>query len=847
MTQTDPDRGAPLAGLRVLDFGHYIAGPLAGVFLADQGAEVIRVTRGDHSGWDHPAQAILARGKRTLQADLKDPDDHRRVLELAGDCDVVIENFRPGVMRRLGLDHEALTAINPAVIYISLPGFSRHDPRHATRAWEGVLSAASGFFTDVSIAGSAVDLPPIFTPLPLPSVYAGLHAATAVLAALYARQATGRGEHVEVPLLDAAMSAAAGMVYGVEDQPARYNAPPVPGWVLDAVAALKVPDRLKRWPLFRTPGGLAPWLAGQVNALQPPLFHNYRCADGGQLFLCAIDNENQIAKLIAVTGIAEEVATLGFKAASCLDVPRSGNNINAYRGTSPRWIRLQRLLADRFATASAGEWEERLAEAGVPAAKQRTTTEWLALPAMRQAGIILAVDHPDGTRTTQPAPQVDLAAPKLRTPVPNGLAAGPGTDGWSTPRAFTPPQGEQVSGSPPGAPPLAGVRVLDLANVIAGPVAGRTLAELGAEVLRVVPVTAKMGPRLTLHFGVEVDQGKRAIALDLAQEEGRAVLRRLVARSDVLVHNSLPQQAERLGLSPDQVHTVNDKIAVCAMTAYSGMRPGVWEHRPAYDPIIQATSGIMSRYGGAGTPVVHGIASTIDYHTGFAAAFGALLALVARQRGHAHLSVRTSLVRTAGWVQLPFVTSALPPKEPSGLRASGWHALDRLYRAKDGWLYVAAPVVDWPRIRAAIGPDAPEALHQAQTYLERRFGRHTVAENVSWAHAVGLGAHEVLSARRMRGQALSGQWAGTLVSPCLPSGRVLKIAHPSGLSFWVPDSTWIRPAVAERYRLGGAPRPGEHSRQILTESGHDEQEIHALLKAGTVAEGWPTGNGYLPA
>ena len=137
-----------LAGVRVLDFGQYVAGPLAAMLMADQGADVIRVDPPEGPRWDTSANATWNRGKRSIALDLTTPADLEVARSLISRADVLIENFRPGVMDRLGLGYDALSAANPKLIYCSLPGFSADDPRSATPAWEGVLGAASGTYVN---------------------------------------------------------------------------------------------------------------------------------------------------------------------------------------------------------------------------------------------------------------------------------------------------------------------------------------------------------------------------------------------------------------------------------------------------------------------------------------------------------------------------------------------------------------------------------------------------------------------------------------------------------------------------------------------------------------------------
>lgn len=157
-----------LDGIRVIDFGQYIAGPLCGMLLADQGADVIRVDPPGGPVWQTSANATWNRGKRSINLDLKQPDDLGVTEELIASADVVIENFRPGVMNRLGLGAEAMMAGNPRLIYCALPGFASDDPRAQVRAFEGVIGAATATFRPFE---GKTDRP-IYTAVPIPSVYA---------------------------------------------------------------------------------------------------------------------------------------------------------------------------------------------------------------------------------------------------------------------------------------------------------------------------------------------------------------------------------------------------------------------------------------------------------------------------------------------------------------------------------------------------------------------------------------------------------------------------------------------------------------------------------------------------
>ncbi len=129
--------------MRVLDFGQYVAGPLTAVLLADQGADVVHVDPPGGPRWPGTADAFFNRGKRRVVLDLKEPGELAAARRLAAAADVVIENFRPGVLARLGLDLDAVRQASPALITCSLPGFGADDPRAAMRGYEGVIAAAT--------------------------------------------------------------------------------------------------------------------------------------------------------------------------------------------------------------------------------------------------------------------------------------------------------------------------------------------------------------------------------------------------------------------------------------------------------------------------------------------------------------------------------------------------------------------------------------------------------------------------------------------------------------------------------------------------------------------------------
>jgi len=198
----------PLSGIRVLDFSTLLPGPLASLALAEAGAEVIKVERpgsGDDLRNYEPhfvgssAFALLNRGKRSIAVDLKDPQARARVEALVRETDVLIEQFRPGVMERLGLGYERLKDLNPRIIYCSISGYGAEGPRSQTAGHDLTYAAESGL---LSLAAGA-DGAPVLPPTLLADIGGGSFPAIAnILLALLQRDRTGRGCQIEIAMYD---------------------------------------------------------------------------------------------------------------------------------------------------------------------------------------------------------------------------------------------------------------------------------------------------------------------------------------------------------------------------------------------------------------------------------------------------------------------------------------------------------------------------------------------------------------------------------------------------------------------------------------------------------------------
>ncbi|GAA0440691.1 hypothetical protein Acor_12380 [Acrocarpospora corrugata] len=739
MTGTSP--GA-LAGVRVVDFGHYLTGPLAALMLADQGADVIHVDRPGAGPGD--ADAFLNRNKRRIALDLKAPAEVGVARELIRRADVLIENFRPGVMDRLGLGWAELREVNPRLVYCSLPGFAAADPRAGVPGWEGVIAAATG---NCRIRAGYVPAGwdparPTYSSIPVASNFAAFCGAFAIVAGLTSRHRTGRGDRIEVPL---------------------YNA------MFEAIGGSGA---------YPTARGLQPERAIRANGSG-----TYRCADGRYVQFNPI-------------GATTRFLTWFLDAAGVGEWARDGLTDRPRMDREPH-LRdlLEKRLTALFLSRPALEWEELAGAAGVPLAMVRTTREWLDSEHARATGEVVVVDDPVLGPTAMPGSPVWLsrtpAVPARTRSLPDGDRAEILAE-LALP-VVRPPEGE--SGLP-----YQGRKVLDLTQILAGPSAGRILAEFGADVVKV-----NVPQRWVGAHGF-VNRGKRTVLLDVKSSQGQQVLWRLIDEADMLTHNFPGRTADTYGLGYQHVRARRPDIVYVSVGCYA--RGGPWSDRRGYETQGQAATGIMARTGGDGPPAVFGPYNVLDYGTGTMAAFAAALGLYHLETTGVGQHVHTSLTQTGlyqqGWL-MPHPASG---PGPEALGPSPWQ---RYYQAADGWFYMGATEEQSRQV-----PDLADAFREAD-----------VSDWVERLAAAGVAAHPVTSLAdlmtdpRARALGLSVDQVSEEVGPVVMPGLAISVeGNP--------------PRLGEAVR-----RPGADGRDVLAEIGLGEA-------ADTLARTWAIQLDALP-
>ncbi|MFM8819842.1 MAG: CoA transferase [Phenylobacterium sp.] len=807
-------RHQPLSGVRVLDLGCYLAGPLAGMLLADQGAEVIKVDPPSGPLFDHPVNAVLNRGKMRVEASLSEAADRGRIVELFRGADVVIENFSPETRARLRVRAQDVHAVNPQAVHVSLPSAAAGDDLlGGAQAYEGVIAAATAQFTNIHAAREIFGLDPVYTPLPLASVYAGVHAATAAVLALQRRSEGGGGTAIEVPLVNAAISAMSSLHLRVDRQPERYAAPRLPA----ALRWIGLP-LLRRWA--RVGGAQAQArLLTLARKSYPALMTSYVCADGRQLYLFAMDNAKLARVTLAALGVLDAALSEGFVFEDPYFAGDRRDNLSEASNLSrKRQARLAELIAAAVRTRPAEAWEEGLAAAGATCSVQRTTEDWLALPAARAAGLVATVQDPELGEMAQPGPQAIIRAGARRTGTPTARRpkAALTEARWSAPRDPAP---ESASASArPLAKWLEGRLVVDLCSMVAGPVAGRVFAEYGARVIKIEPPHPNHGPRLTSWYGLDVNQGKESVILDLKSGSGRAALQRLLERADVLLTNHTPAVMAEAGVSEEELQALNPRLIVCRIGAFNGLQDGPWAARRGYDPVLQAATGIMNRFGDPGRPELHAIASCVDALTGYSLAFGAAVALLGVAQGRGGGSVETSLAAAATLVQLPFALSyeGLERREVSGQTAVGEGPGYRLYRARDGWVFVAACRAGPKRLAQALGLSGDEVAGIAGAIAVRR-----VDAVISTLGAAGLSAVRVETIASLAGRLADQGRRGLRLERQQVDGLGQVVVAPGQQ---VVGNGGLR-------RLAPAEKPGASTLRVLSEFGLDAEDMIASAAA----------------
>jgi crotonobetainyl-CoA:carnitine CoA-transferase CaiB-like acyl-CoA transferase len=767
-------------GVRVIDLAQGIGGPYAAMLLADQGADVVKIEPPDGDPYRvEPGFRVLNRGKRGVTADLDDHEGHRRALEMIAAADVLIYDGSPEEQRRLGLDYDALARENTGLVYCWMPPYGSRGPYAERTADDALVAALDG----VMGTQFALRVGPTFITVPLSSYGAAILAAGATAAALRVRHRTGLGQLVEVSWLAGGFAVQTGTVLLGE--------------------------------------GISRFAGSGQNPMGPnPVYRIYRAADDGYLFL-ACGHAGFFHGFCLIIDRPELISDPRFEGAPWGIVDPSHRDA------------LAAMLEPIFAGRRRDEWLRLLAEADIPAAPVMTRDDYLADPQVRHNGLRVEVADPEAGMTLQPSPAVLLHGTpgSIQGPAPR-LGQHDGS-GWSV-GARSP---MNVSGElPPHA--LTGLRVLDLSAYIAGSLCPMMLADWGADVVKVEGLDGD--PFRSFGFGfLGWNRGKRSLAVDLKQADGRALVYDLVRGADVVVENFRPGVSERLGVDYETLRAINPRLVYSTETAYG--RSGPYVAMPGFDPLMQARSGMMASQGGmegGHTPVFLTVA-LCDYGAALSSTYGILAALFAREQTGEGQRVETTLMNAAMAMQM---TEFLRYEErPAPLQGGpeflGPAALYRAYEAQDGWLFLAA--------------DAPELWAPLTQALDRIDLLHACsAAEAAEAPADGELAESLAATFLTRPVA---DWldrcdrAGVPVGPVLDGPALFRDPHIAANELVVGGEhpTWGRVRQTGQLvkfgrtpgRIGPvAPLLGQHTEEVLREAGMAPERVAELRARGVISQ-----------
>ncbi|MGB3068873.1 MAG: CoA transferase [Ottowia sp.] len=332
----------PLDGIRVLDLSHVIAGPMASFYLAQLGAEVIKietpaggdVMRASKAGpgeGDTPTGFVtLNAGKKSLAIDIRESEGHEAVRALAATADVFIENFRPGVVAKYGLDYEGIKAVKPDIIYCSISGYGQSGEWSGRGAYDHVVQALTGM---MMMSGDSPDAPPLKVGFPVIDVAAGLLGALSIVSALHQRSRDGIGARIDASMVQASMT----LMY-----------PNASAFLTQRVEPQRVGNR------------------GYTGS---PTADTYRCNDGW--LSTAANTPSQFRRLVAVLGLEHLCDNGDALDLEAFNAPGGGFVV-------PRDLPyLREQFNTAFAQRSARDMEQQLNAVGVPAARVRKLGEFL--------------------------------------------------------------------------------------------------------------------------------------------------------------------------------------------------------------------------------------------------------------------------------------------------------------------------------------------------------------------------------------------------------------------------------------------------------------------------------------
>jgi len=619
----------------------------------------------------------------------------------------------------------------------------------------------------MALRQSSFDGGPIEPAFPYVLYLQGVWAAAAAIAALIERQTSGHGQIVTVGGVHAAMVASS--------------------------SSLLIDTEAPEVPASYGPGG------------PHPMYTRYRCADGAWLFLATLTTKFQ-ERALAVLGLAD-----------ILEDERVGGRLEAMLVPANRgWVRER--FVDVFATRTSEEWLATLRDADVPVGPLLRREDWMDSPILASIGMRVEMHDPVHGPVTMPGNPINLVA----TPAAIDRPAPTPGDQEEWPR-WT-PRPAPSNAAPEGHAPLKGFRVLDLGMILAGPYTGTLLAELGADVIKVeIPTGDSWRER-----GMPYIRGQRGVAVDLRSDAGREAFHALVRSADVVVDNYRAGVLERLKIDYERLRQVKPDIISVSITGFG--EHGPYSSEPAFDPLLQARSGMMMAQGGDSEPVLMTVAVN-DVTTAALAVLGTLLALFHRLHTGDGQNVWLSLAGTSAFAQCEELIR-MPGRDPpivGGRDFAGPGPLDRYYATTDGWLRLQAVRRGLVGLREAGLLDGPDPA-----------GDGELTERILAACAPLTRDEAIRRLASANVPAAPARHLSELIDdPDYRSWEVFNVLDRPGSGPVLAPGRYARFSRTQHHETLKPPGVGEHTAEVLAEIGLTDDQIDGLAADGVVRLGSP--------
>jgi crotonobetainyl-CoA:carnitine CoA-transferase CaiB-like acyl-CoA transferase len=785
----------PLATVRVMACAGTIGGGYVARLLADLGADVVVVEPPGGSDVRHRGPYVGAADPASSAAGAYYLAGTRSIVADAAERDELARLLAAAdiVVRTatdLPTDDElaAAEAANPGLVIVDISTFGRRGPLAGAPGGDLMALAESGMLSVLSTNPADGPLSPIRLRGELTEVFAGLHAAIAAGGALHARLRDGRGQRIDVAAIEAMVTTMATALPTV------------------------------------TYAGLVP-VAGGARGVCP--WGIYDCRDGAFLVQCTEDG--QWRALVKMLGDPE------------------WGHLDVFATTAQRaeqYDVVETLVREAVADMSVAEFLATAHEEGVPACRVHSPADVMAWEQLRVRHSFRHLDIGEGREVVAPASPIRIAGvePPARLAVPT-IGQHTGCIDWPA-RAGGP-------GEPRADAPLAGLRVVDMTWVWAGPFGAMQLAHLGADVVKIesrsrVDVTRRLGPFVDGQPGVDrsgyfnqFNQGKRSVCVDPTTSEGKAVLARLLATADVVIDNMRAGALARMGFDDARLRQLNPDIVAMAMTGYGETGPE--KDKLAYGSLIDALAGVTAATGPLDGPATEVPMSLPDPSAGLHAALGTTAALYRLRTIGVGADMECSMVES--WISaLPWgvLTTSAEGRPPRLIGTRDDRMAPHGTFPSDGdYAWVAVAVADdaeFTRLAAAIGrPElatdrrfASLAARQAnEDELEELLARWTITRPRDEAVDTLVGAGVTAAAVRTMDEVAA--------SPHLRErGFFVELDHPEAGTRPVGGPPWHASRTPMR-PVRPAPLLGQHTAEVLREVvAMSDAELAGLIARGIV-------------